>query len=109
VKRLTMGFLVMLVLSGALSNSAHAVWHNATINRIQFRADNTMHVYINGGNHECGSDWLVYMYPTAVGAKTTYAALLVWQAQRKAVQFFVASCTGIAANFEMVESAVDTF
>lgn len=80
-----------------------AGWHTATINRIQIKEDKTVLVILNGANHECGSARLIMNDANSPGANWIYSSLLAYHAQNRKVQFYIASCSGAAGLFTIIE------
>ena len=101
--RHTSKLLIFLGLTFYISGSYASGWHTATINRIQTGEDKSVSLYVNGPNHECGSDRLIMNDTNAPGASWIYSSLLAYQAQGRKVQFLIVSCSGTSAIFNRIE------
>ena len=95
-----------LALTLSSASATAASWYTGEIATIQLNQNGSIMVWATGSNNnECGSTRMDYVLSNESTGKSILAALLSWQAQRRAVMFQIETCDGARGIFTDVRNA----
>lgn len=99
-------WILSLVLTLSSASATAAGWYTGEIATIQLNQNGGIFVWVTGSNNnECGSTRMDYVFSNESTGKSILAALLSWQAQGRAVMFYIETCFAARGIFTDVKNA----